>query len=120
MDIDHPTLRDTLSLPPLGESRTPFWYTRGGALDEARSYLDERLGGSFVTLTREQVLESGLLGPGPAYAETPHRLGDLVSLARGQSFLATSKRGLELRGRHGGLSRDEMWVPLIGVRLDAL
>jgi hypothetical protein len=117
---DHPALRDALALPPLGESRTPFWYTRGGALGEVRSYLDERLGSSFATLTREQALESGLLGPGPMYAETPHRLGDLISLARGSSYLATSNKALKMRGRHGGLSQDEMWVPLLGVRLDAL
>ena len=34
-------------------------------MDAARAYMQERLGEAFVTLTREQVLESGLLGPGP-------------------------------------------------------
>jgi hypothetical protein len=80
----------------------------------------ERLHKAFVTLTREQVLHSGLLGPGPIYAETPHRLGDLVGIARENHFLAQNQYHLQTKGRHGGLSPQEMLVPLIGVRLDAL
>jgi hypothetical protein len=117
---DHPVLRDALSLPPMGESRVPFLHTRGDTLEQVRMYVQERLGQAFVTLTREQVLASGLLGTGPMYAETPHRLGDLIGLARGNHYLARTKRQLQMQGRHGGLSAREMLVPLLGVRLDAL
>jgi hypothetical protein len=116
----HPALGDALSLPPLGETRAPFLYTRGDAFEPARTYLAERLGEAFVTLTGEQVLSSGLLGPGPMYQETPHRLGDLVGLARGNRYLARDRYQTRIRGRHGGLAAEEMMVPLIGVRLDAL
>jgi hypothetical protein len=115
---DHPDLREALSLPPLGESRAPFWHVRGHALSSVQRYLQERLGETLITLTAEQVLESGLLGPGPVYAETPHRLGDLVSLARGSHYLARNQYQLKLLGRHGGLTAQEMLVPLLGVRLD--
>ena len=81
--------------------------------------MKEQLGHAFVTLTREQVL-NGLLGPGPVYEETVHRLGDLVGLARGNHYLARNEHQFEMRGRHGGLSAQEMLVPFIGVRLDAL
>ncbi|HUT21110.1 MAG TPA: alkaline phosphatase family protein, partial [Anaerolineae bacterium] len=70
--------------------------------------------------SREQVLSSGLLGPGPVYEETPHRLGDLVCLAKDDHYLARDDYQLKLLGRHGGLSAQEMLVPLLGVRLDAL
>jgi hypothetical protein len=116
----HPELGDALLFPPVGETRVPFMHTRGDNREWVRSYMLERLGNAFVTLTREQVLASGLLGPGPLYAETPHRLGDLVGIARGNHFLAQNQHHLEMKGRHGGLSPQEMLVPLIGVRLDAL
>ena len=106
--------------PPVGETRVPFLYARGDRLDFIKTYMQERLSNSFVTLTREQVLQSGLLGPGPMYVETPHRLGDVIGIARGNHFLAQNDHHLKLRGRHGGLSPQEMLVPLIGVRLDAL
>jgi hypothetical protein len=115
----HPELSDALSLPPLGETRASFLHTRGDTLEWAQSYVEQRLSESFVFLTREQVLDSGLLGPGPVYEETPHRLGDLVGLARGHHYLARNEHQVRMLGRHGGLSPDEMLVPLIGVRLDA-
>jgi len=117
---DHPALRDALSLPPMGESRTPFLHTRGDTFSDVQTYVHERLGESFVTLTREQVLTSGLLGPGPVYVETSHRLGDLVCLARGDYYLARDEHQLKMLGRHGGLSPEEMLVPLLGVRLDQM
>ena len=117
---DHPALRDQLSLPPLGESRVPFLHTRGGALSRVQDYVQQELGRWFVTLTREQVLNSGLLGPGPVFSETPHRLGDLIGMARGNHCLARNEHQLRMKGRHGGLSAQEMLVPLLGVRLDAL
>lgn len=121
VELDHhPQLREMLTLPPLGESRVPFWHLRPETLAEAQAYLQEHLSGQFVVLTREQVLGSGLLGPGPVYKETPHRLGDLVGLALGSHYLAREQRQLKMLGRHGGLSAQEMLVPLLGVRLDAL
>jgi len=116
----HPELRDALALPPLGESRAPFLYVRNGELAPVQHYLQTRLGDCFALLTREQVLAGGLLGPGPVYVETPHRLGDLIGLARGDHYLAREDAQLKTIGRHGGLSAREMLVPLLGVRLDAL
>jgi hypothetical protein len=115
----HPDLREALLFPPVGETRVPFLHTRGDNLDFVLSCM-EKLSHSFATLTREQILQSGLLGPGPTYVETPHRLGDLVGIARGNHFLAQHETHLKMKGRHGGLSPQEMLVPLVGVRLDAL
>jgi hypothetical protein len=116
----HPTLRDGLSLPPLGETRIPFLHVRGDARDEVRDYMLGPLSSAFITLDRETVLSSGLLGPGPVYQETPHRVGDLVGIAVGNHYLARNEHQLTLKGRHGGLSPQEMLVPLLGVRLEAL
>jgi len=116
----HPDLRDALQMQPLGESRALFLHTRPDTLNVVHRYMQERLGRSFVTWTRRQVLDSGLLGPGPLYKETPYRLGDLVAVARGNRFLAQNEQHLQLKGRHGGLSAREMLVPLLAVRLDAL
>jgi hypothetical protein len=116
----HPGLRDALTLPPVGESRVPFFYARPSTLERARAYVEEHLSDAFSLLTREQVLASGLLGPGDPAAETPHRLGDLVGVARGAHYLVRERRQIKMMGRHGGLSPDEMLVPLLGVRLDAL
>ena len=116
----HAPLRDALSLPPVGENRAVFMHARGDTLPALRQYVEAELGSAFVVLSREQVLSSGLLGPGPVYEETAHRLGDLVCLAKHDHYLARDDHQLTQLGRHGGLSAREMLVPLLGVRLDAL
>ncbi len=117
---DHPALRDMLWMRPVGESRVPFFYVRQGMLECTLGYLTEQFGDRFVFLTREQVLASGLLGPGPAYHETAFRLGDIVGIARrGAALVADREGATRLAGRHGGLTPEEMLVPLLAVRLDA-
>lgn len=117
---DHPVLSDMLLMRPVGESRVPFFYVRQGMLDNALEYLTDQFSDRFVFLTREQVLRSGLLGPGPVYRETVFRLGDIVGIARGQAAMVADQEGVtRLTGRHGGLTPEEMLVPLLAVRLDA-
>ncbi len=116
---DHPGLIDLLHHRPVGESRVPFFHVRSGAFDDAWSYLHEALGGKFVFMTKEQVIESGLLGPGPVYKEVYHRLGDIIGIAKGSAFVATDAEDAgRLAGRHGGLAPEEMLVPLLAIRLD--
>ncbi|MGC9398940.1 MAG: alkaline phosphatase family protein [Anaerolineae bacterium] len=118
---DHPALAEMLRLPTLGESRAPFFYPRAGYLDDVRAYLSDHFAEQMLCLAQEEVLESGLLGPGEPYAEVQHRLGDLVGLMKGNAAFARDEDHLKrLSGRHGGLGAAEMLVPLLAVRLDAL
>ena len=116
----HPALREWLWMRPVGEGRVPFFYVRHGCYDAAWAYLHEHFGKEFVFFSREQVLDSGLLGPGAMYAEVPFRLGDIIGIAKGGGGFVGRSEDLErLAGRHGGLSPEEMLVPLLAVRLDA-
>jgi hypothetical protein len=118
---DHPALLDSLWLPPLGEGRVPFFYVRDGAFDDVWAYLHEAFGAQFTFVTRSQLLESGLLGTGPIYREVPFRLGDIIGIANGDGAFARTKEDAErLSGRHGGLTAEEMLVPLLAVRLEQL
>lgn len=119
---DHPALIDMLRLPTLGESRAPFFYARAGHLAEAREYLETHFGEQMLCLDQNEVLKSGLLGPGEPYREVEHRLGDLVGLMKQDdvAFARDHDNLGRLRGRHGGLGAGEMLVPLLAIRLDAL
>ncbi len=117
---DHPQLRDMLWMAPVGESRVPFFYTRNGQTDAAWEYLEGHFGDQFVFVSREQILQSGLLGPGKMYAEVPYRLGDITGIAKGPHAFSWDQEDAErLLGRHGGLTPEEMLVPLLAARLDA-
>jgi hypothetical protein len=117
---DHPDLSDLLRHRPVGESRVPFFHVRAGMFDEVWAYLNAELSSEFVFMTRDQLVESGLLGPGPIYKEVFHRLGDIIGIAKGSAFIASDGEDAKrLEGRHGGLSPEEMLVPLLAVRLDS-
>lgn len=117
---DHPKLSSLLRHRPVGESRVPFFHVRAGRFDEVWSYLNGELSSQFVFVTRNALIESGLLGPGPIYEEVYHRVGDIVGISKGSAYMAVdAQEAARLDGRHGGLTPEEMLVPLLAVRLDA-
>jgi hypothetical protein len=114
----HPPLWRALVLPPSGDSRAAYLHVRHGQADVVWAYLEEQLAGRFVVLDSKVALEAGLLGKGGITPETPSRIGDLIALARGEASLHWGYREPKLWGRHGGLTPEEMLVPLLMVRLD--
>ncbi|MDF1514863.1 MAG: alkaline phosphatase family protein [Anaerolineae bacterium] len=118
---EHPDLANALMMPPVGEARVPFFYPRSGQFETVWQYLHEHFAGDFFFLTREQVLEYGLLGPGDMFPEVEYRLGDIIGIAKGDKyFLRDTALAKKLRGKHGGMSPEEMLVPLMAFRLDAI
>jgi hypothetical protein len=118
----HPALHDALFLPPLGESRVPFFYVRDGHYETVRQYVDEHFADHFIFFSQDEILCSGLFGPGAPCAEMRHRLGDIVGIATGSAHFERNVESLmkkPMLGRHGGLTPQEMLVPLLAVRLDA-
>lgn len=117
----HPVLLNALFLPPLGESRVPFFYIREGQYETVQQYVDEHFAGHFIFFSQDELLRSGLLGPGIPYVETSHRLGDIIGIATGNAHFARDAESVKNKptlGRHGGLTPEEMLVPLLAVRLD--
>jgi hypothetical protein len=118
---DHPVLHDALLMPPVGEARVPFFYVRNGMYDTVWQYLHATFGDDFYFLSRQDVIDSGLLGRGKMYPEVQHRAGDIVGIAKGDRyFIRDPALAKKLRGKHGGLTPEEMLVPLMAVRLDAV
>jgi len=70
-------------------------------------------------LDSQAALSAGLFGGGTPAPETKYRIGDLLALPYGQKFLYDEDDAPRMQGRHGGLSAEEMLVPLLAARLDA-
>ncbi len=117
---DHPALRDMLAIPLSGEPRATYLFARHGQADAGRAYFARHLSDEFIVLDSAAALAAGLFGPGTPAPETAFRIGDLLALARGANSLHRGDKRPTMRGRHGGLTAEEMLVPLIGARLDAL
>jgi hypothetical protein len=103
-----------LLVPPTGDGRTPFFHVASGQYDAFEEAFRAAHGDRFALLTIHEVEDLGLFGPMPLSTEMRRRAGDFVGIAFGQAVLLYEPSDKEpLRGYHGGLTPDEMRVPLV-------
>lgn len=108
---------EALQCPLSGEGRLPYLHLR---VDHRQAVIDcvtQEYGDWLLPLDPAAALAAGLFGPGEPYAETPHRLGDLILVPRLGWALDDPDYGRGNVSRHGGLSDWEMLVPLLWRRL---
>ena len=114
---NHPSLVHRLHMLPTGENRLAYLYPRPGQVKGIIEYFGQTWPQSFSLMASGQALRAGLFGPGNPAKVTPERLGDLIAISHGDAYLWWSSKTNLLLGRHGGLSAEEMIVPLMGIRL---
>ncbi len=118
--IEGSRLERELLVPQSGESRCAYLHTLGGPGAARRAELQALLGEGYAVLDAREALQAGLFGPGRPTPEVEARLGDHIAVARGQRYIDRLGRAAWMRGRHGGLTPEEMLVPWLAVRVDAL
>ena len=116
--ISHPELVNMLVMQPTCEGRLPYLYVKSGQEESVRQYFEHAWPDEFSLITRQQVLDSGLLGRGTPNSDIANRIGDLVAIPHGNTYLWWVNKANVMQGRHGGLHPDEMLVPLYALSLD--
>lgn len=109
-----PGLLDLFRVPPSGEGRATQLFIKPGMSDHAYQLLRQR--GDMLVLTRQEFLARQLLGDTSLRADLPDRLGDLVVFPYGSRrtlYPYEPRPHTAMIGRHGGLSPEEMVVPLL-------
>jgi len=113
---DHPQLSEHLVLPLCGEPRTAYCYLKPGHETAFDDYVDRYLGAAARCLSPAEVIASGWFGIGTPHRELANRIGDRVLLMRRDYVLndrLPQQAHQRMVGVHGGLSDDELWVPLV-------
>ncbi|MGY6214098.1 alkaline phosphatase family protein [Methylolobus aquaticus] len=117
---DHPALAETLILPLCGERRVAYCYVKPERASQFEAYVKEQLGDRAAVVSRTQLLSEGYFGRGPEHSQLRDRVGDYTLLMKDNCVIKDWLPG-ETRyshiGFHGGLSADEMYVPLITAAL---
>ena len=106
-------------LVPGGSCRDLFLYIKDEMLDEAQSLLAKGLAGKADVVKTEDLIAEGYFGPEISDAFRA-RVGNLVILAyRYESVWWYEKGKFEQKyyGHHGGLTPQEMEIPLLGLEL---
>ncbi|MFT5721642.1 MAG: hypothetical protein ACI9W6_001958 [Motiliproteus sp.] len=114
----HPELQALLRLPLCGEPRAAFCYLRPGAQNDFEQYFAQYFGALFEVVASEQLLQQQLFGRGEPSPRLRDRIGDFTVLAKQQAIIKDrllQERPFSQRAVHGGLSAEELYVPLVMV-----
>ncbi len=113
----YPDLLDCLVMQPTCENRLAFFYVKPGRMQDIRKIFDQHWPGEFTLVESHKALEAGLFGSPPYHASVLERIGNLVAVAHGHAYLWWAPKPNHMRGRHGGLSPQEMLVPFYALLL---
>ncbi len=115
----NPGLAALLERPLTGERRVAFCHVRAGRQAEFESRAREWLEGKADVLPGSVPLDEGWLGEGDLHPHIAGRTGDFVLLMRDtytvKDWVPGEPRHLHI-GNHGGMSADEMYIPLVFAR----
>ncbi len=103
------------TLAPAGSARDMFLYIQDDLLDEAQEFLQSRLLGKADVVKTQTLIEAGYFGENISKTFLS-RVGNLVILSyRYQSvwWYEKGKHEMNYYGHHGGLTAQEMEIPLI-------
>ena len=117
IDLDmHPTLARTLSLPLCGEGRAAYCYVHADRRAQFIEYVAAHLGESVDLTESSALIRAGYFGLGSSHPRLRDRIGDFTLLPKGRAvirdWLPGEPRYVHV-GVHGGMSAQEMYVPLI-------
>ena len=107
-------------IPPWGSARDAYIRVKEGRLEDTTKYLQKKLQGVASVMTTKEGVGLGLFGINRPSRRFRSRIGDIMILPHGANTVwYRYKRGdpLSLRGHHGGLSGDEMTIPLAAARV---
>ncbi|MFN4292757.1 MAG: alkaline phosphatase family protein [Thermoflexales bacterium] len=102
-------------LVPAGSPRDFFLHVKPERLDEAQAAISAHLAGRAIVAKTADLIAEGFFGPAPS-ARFLSRVGNLVVLPfKGESVYYYAREKFENRyyGHHGGLTREEMEIPLL-------
>jgi len=117
---DFPVLAELLRHPLSGEPRAAFCHVRAGQVDRFIEHARALLGERADVLPSATLIAEGWFGPGDPHPRLRDRVGDVSLVMRGhytiKDHLPGEKRHV-LIGNHGGVTEDEMLIPLVVARL---
>jgi len=113
---DHPKLKECLTLPLCGESRVCYCYVHPDKTQDFENYVKTNLSKYCDIHKSSDLIKQnyfGLFEPNPHLAD---RVGDYTLICKENYLIKDSilgKKSTIHKGNHGGVSRNEMIVPLV-------
>lgn len=118
IQINHiPQIADCLVVPPFVESRAAACYVKNDRRTDFEKACHTYLGNDFILLPRSEIIAKGLLGVGEPHPKTLDFIADYMLCAIGNVGIKyqtlNAKPKTQHSANHGGLTDEEMMIPLI-------
>ena len=110
------------AIPPWGSARDSYIRVRKQDIGATTEYLRKKLEGVATVMTTEEGIGMGLFGINRPTKRFRRRVGDIMILPHDANtvWYDYGVDPLKLKGHHGGLTRDEMTIPLAAARVSDL
>ena len=112
----YPEIMKCLVRLPSLEARAMSFYVKEGMEDVFEKEFKKEFGDTFVLLKTEEAIRQGFYGEGEVSERFKEKLGQYLAYATTELTLFTKEEDVSIyKGYHGGLTEDEMTIPLIAV-----
>lgn len=118
--LDLPEIQECLIMPPSLESRMISFNVKENKKDKFKQDFESRFKDKYKLFTREELLQSHLLGYGKEHRKIDDFLGNFIAIAISdttiilENYLRREIHGEDKKiSTHCGLTQDEMEVPII-------
>ena len=115
----HPKLKECLSLPLCGEPRTVYCYVHPSKAREFEKYVGEKLKKFCYLYKSEELVRKNYFGLFKPNKRIFQRIGDYTLIMK-ENYMLKDKilgeKSYNFIGHHGGVSKEEMIVPLIVIK----
>lgn len=113
---DHPKLKETLMFPVCGEARFVYCYVRPSRTKDFENYIKEHFKNICCLYKNEELIKKNYFGLFKPNEKLLSRIGDYTLIMKDNYIIKNLAEGEKLhfdRGNHGGVSKEEMFVPLV-------
>lgn len=110
-----PSLIECLKTPPAGEPRALFCYVKSNKKKQFETFVRNKLSKYCTLNTAKELVKKGYFGTGKTHPKLLSRLGDYVLVMKSNyifKYFENREPHFHI-GNHGGISVEEMTVPLI-------
>jgi predicted AlkP superfamily pyrophosphatase or phosphodiesterase len=111
---------ERLQLPPVCDSRCGFLFAKQGEKENLKNAFERNLDG-FKLVASEDLIDVGAFGRKSEATSLQPIIGDWAALSKGPDALSypyyEDDRNREQHGGHGGMTAEEVLVPMLSMRL---
>lgn len=120
---DTKQITSRLMLPPVGDSRATFLFSKHNQQEELITAFKNDIEG-FKLFSSNELIELGAFGQTANTEELKEKVGDITAIANAQNAIQypffEDERIHPMIGTHGGMTSKEIIVPLLSVKLSRI